>query len=105
MKKQRVIVLTEQDLSNIIDKVLSSVGVSADDIFKGLKTKDNKSTSGSSSSNSSSSGSPISPNGLDLNTSDGYKAYKEICDKFIGTQKSNLLGVNGDMMASAAKEA
>ena len=105
MKKQRVIVLTEQDLSNIIDKVLSSVGVSADDIFKGLKTKDNKSTSGSSSSDSSSSGSPISPNGLDLNTSAGYKAYKEICDKFIGTQKSNLLGVNGDMMASAAKEA
>jgi hypothetical protein len=105
MKKQRVIVLTEQDLSNIIDKVLSSVGVSADDIFKGLKTKDNKSTSGSSSSNSSSSGSPISPNGLDLNTSAGYKAYREICDKFIGTQKSNLLGINGDMMASAAKEA
>ena len=106
MKKQRVIVLTEQDLSNIIDKVLSSVGVSADDIFKGLKTKDNKSTSGSSSSDStSSSSSPFIQNGLDLNTSDGYKAYREICDKFIGTQKSNLLGVNGDMMASAAKEA
>ena len=105
MKKQRVIVLTEQDLSNIIDKVLSSVGVSADDIFKGLKTKDNKSTSGSSSSDSSSSGSPISPNGLDLNTSAGYKAYKEICDKFIGNQSSNLLGITGDMMASGAKKA
>ena len=106
MKKQRVIVLTEQDLSNIIDKVLSSVGVSADDIFKGLKTKDNKSTSGSSSSDStSSSSSPFIQNGLDLNTSDGYKTYREICNKFIGTQKSNLLGVNGDMMASAAKEA
>jgi hypothetical protein len=110
MKKQRVIVLTEQDLSNIIDKVLSSVGVSADDIFKGLKTKDDKSTSGSSSSNSSSSnssssGSPISPNGLDLTTSAGYKAYKEICDKFIGSQRSNLLGITGDMMASGAKKA
>ena len=106
MKKQRVIVLTEQDLSNIIDKVLSSVGVSADDIFKGLKTKDNKSTSGSSSSDStSSSSSPFIQNGLDLNTSDGYKTYREICNKFIGTQKSNLLGVNGDMLASAAKEA
>jgi hypothetical protein len=104
MKKQRVIVLTEQDLSNILDKVLSSVGMSSDDIFKGLKSKDNKSTSGSSSSNSSSSGSPISPNGLDLNTSAGYKAYKEICDKFIGNQSSNLLGITGDMMASAAKE-
>ena len=53
MKKQRVIVLTEQDLSNIIDKVLSTVGVSADDIFKGLKGKGNKSTSDSSSSDSS----------------------------------------------------
>ena len=105
MKKQRVIVLTEQDLSNIIDKVLSSVGVSADDIFKGLKTKDNKSTSGSSSYSTSSSSSPFIQNGLDLNTSDGYKTYREICNKFIGTQKSNLLGVNGDMMASAAKEA
>jgi hypothetical protein len=104
MKKQRVIVLTEQDLSNILDKVLSSVGMSSDDIFKGLKSKDNKSTSDSSSSSSSSS-SPFIQNGLDLNTSDGFNAYKEICNKFIGTQKSNLLGINGDMMASAAKEA
>ena len=104
MKKQRVIVLTEQDLSNILDKVLSSVGMSSDDIFKGLKSKDNKSSSDSSSSSSSSS-SPFIQNGLDLNTSDGFNAYKEICNKFIGTQKSNLLGINGDMMASAAKEA
>ena len=108
MKKQRVVVLTEQDLSNILDKVLSSVGVSADDIFKGIKSKESKSTSDSSKSDSTSSISSSSPfiqNGLDLNTSTGYNAYKQICDKFIGTQKSNLLGINGDMMASAAKEA
>jgi hypothetical protein len=102
MKKQRVIVLTEQDLSNIIDKVLSSVGVSADDIFKGLKSKDSHS---SSSSSSDSSSSPITQNGLDLNTSAGYNAYREICNKFIGTQSSNLLSITGDMMATASKNA
>jgi hypothetical protein len=57
MKKQKVIVLTEQDLSNIVDKVLHAMGTSADDIFKGFSDSDNKSKSDSNASNKSSSGS------------------------------------------------
>jgi hypothetical protein len=112
MKKQRVIVLTEQDLSTILDKVWGAAGISAKDIFGSLSDKKNKSddkdekdSSDSSTSSSDSSSSPITPNGLDLTTSAGYKAYKEICDKFISSQRSNLLGITGDMMASGAKRA
>ena len=49
MKKQRVIVLTEQDLSDILGKLWSAAGISAKDIFGGLSGKDSKSTSDSSS--------------------------------------------------------
>jgi hypothetical protein len=108
MKKQRVIVLTEQDLSTILDKVWSAAGISPEDIFGSLSDKKNKSDKKDSSdttSTSTSSSSPITPNGLDLTTSDGYRAYKEICDKFISNQRTNLLGITGDMMASGAKKA
>jgi hypothetical protein len=102
MKKQRVVVITEQDLSDILGKVWSAAGISAKDIFGGLSGKDSNS---SSSSSSDSSSSPITQNGLDLNTSAGYNAYREICNKFIGTQSSNLLSITGDMMAASAKNA
>jgi hypothetical protein len=81
MKKQRVIVLTEQDLSNIIDKVLSSVGVSAGDIFKGLKSKDNKSSSDSSSSGSSGKSSLSSSGSVESRWMD---VTKKVIDNFEG---------------------
>jgi hypothetical protein len=43
MKKQRVIVLTEQDLSTILDKVWGAAGISPKDIFGSLNDKKNKS--------------------------------------------------------------
>jgi len=56
MKKQKVIVLTEQDLYGIIDKILSATGLSSKDIFggggkeKSLSTSDGKSSSNTSGS-------------------------------------------------------
>ncbi len=42
---------------------------------------------------------------LDLNKPEDFKKYQEIADKFISTRSSNLLGINGTMMANAAKKA
>ena len=51
MKKQKVIVLTEQDLYGIIDKILSATGLSSKDIFGGgVKEKSSSSSSNTSGS-------------------------------------------------------
>jgi len=94
MKKQRVVVLTEQDLSDIISKILNSTGFSIKDIFGGGKK--NLSPIGNKSGNFTN---------LDLNTSAGYNAYKDICQKFISSRSSNLLGITGSMLADSAKNA
>lgn len=39
---------------------------------------------------------------IDLSTDEGIKQYAEICQKFIDSRPSNLLGITGDMMAKAA---
>ena len=40
---------------------------------------------------------------IDLMGEEGYQKYESICQKFISTRKSNLLGITGEMMAKAAK--
>jgi len=40
---------------------------------------------------------------IDLMSEEGYKKYENICQKFISTRNSNLLGITGEMMAKAAK--
>jgi len=40
---------------------------------------------------------------IDLMSDEGYKKYENICQKFIITRSSNLLGITGEMMAKAAK--
>lgn len=42
---------------------------------------------------------------LDLNTSEGYQTYVEICDAFINKNTPNPLGITGEMMARGAKGA
>lgn len=42
---------------------------------------------------------------IDLNSKEGYDAYKKIADKYISTRPHNLLGINGRMLADGAKMA
>lgn len=42
---------------------------------------------------------------LNLNTPVGFRAYIDICSRYINTRKSNLLKITGEMMANAAKNA
>ena len=110
MGKKFIVRLTEQELADLIAKKMLGSDDFMADIIKGLSkpSKDTTSTSSTSTSSNiipsvgSSAGSFPE---LDLNSTDGFNAYKEICDKFIGSRSSNLLGINGTMMANAAKSA
>jgi hypothetical protein len=81
MKKQRVVVLTEQDLSDILGKVWSAAGISAKDIFGGLSGKDDKSTSDSSSSDSGGKSSLSSSGSVESKWMD---VTKKVIDNFEG---------------------
>jgi hypothetical protein len=104
MGKKFVVRISEQDLSDLLAKHMLGSDNIIDDLFKGL------SDSSSSSSDSEKKSSGYSGTGgdfteVDLNTSEGFDAYKKISDKFIGSRSSNLLGITGDMLANGAKNA
>lgn len=107
MGKKIKVRLTEQELIDLITKQIT--GQDSMDILKGILSGASKTPNTSGTTPEKTSGSPIinSPGDftqLDLNTTEGYNAYKDISDKFIDTRSSNLLGINGEMLANAAKQ-
>jgi hypothetical protein len=113
MGRKFKVILTEQELASLLGNQmlgLNSSGGSNDFLgFLSSYLKDNNDTSGKSSNNilPTTSTEGLSTSGdftpLDLNTSKGYAAYKAIADKFISKRSSNILGITGDMLATAAK--
>lgn len=111
MKKKYVVRLTEQELSDLISNQLTSSdsGIVGKFIKKLLGGKKGTDTSSDKTSDKSSTGSSVIQGKdsnfptLDLNTTEGYNAYKDIADKFISSRSSNILGINGSMLADAAK--
>jgi hypothetical protein len=101
MGKKFKIRLTEQDFTNLIVKgLLDAISGSKSETPKiDLSNKDSKSEKPGDLKSSG----EFTP--LDLNTTEGYNAYKQIADKFISSRSSNLLGINGSMIADAAKKA
>lgn len=107
MGKKYVVRLTEQELSDLISNQLTSsdsgiVGKFIKKLLggkKGTTTSSDKTSTGSSVIQGKDNNFPT----LDLNTTEGYNAYKDIADKFISSRSSNILGINGSMLANAAK--
>ena len=100
MGKKIKVRLTEQELIDLITKQIT--GQDSMDILKDILSK------GENKTIDKTSDTPIiSDEGgftkLDLNTSEGFNAYKNISDKFIQGKSSNLLNINGNMLANAAK--
>ena len=109
MGKKFVVRLTEQQLSDIIaQQILGKSDEFMKGLLRGMKG-DSKSGESQSTNDATGTKSPNATGGefptLDLNKSEDYKAYKDIADKFISTRSSNLLGINGSMLADAAKNA
>jgi hypothetical protein len=103
MGKKYKVRLTEQQLMDLITKQVT--GKDSTDVLKDFIKKI---TTSKTSTDSSDGGSPIISSDdeftqLDLNTPEGYDAYKKIADKYIDTRSSNLLNINGSMLADAAK--
>ena len=104
MGKKIKVRLTEQELIDLITKQLS--GQDSMDILKDMLS--GKSKDSSKSDETSTTTNPILSSGdkftqLNLNTSEGLRAYSNIANKFIQGRSSNLLNINGDMLANAAK--
>jgi len=101
MGKKFKVRLTEQEFGellakSLIDKILGG-GLNKDEIKKMLSSEV------PSKSNTTGGTGAGEFKEVDLNSSEGYNAYKQIADKFIQNRSSNLLGITGDMLATAAK--
>jgi hypothetical protein len=108
MGKKFTVRLTEQELADLITKhLMDPKGANVlGNFIKGIlgdKTQTSDTSSTSDSNGPSISGNDGTFTTLDLNTTEGYNAYKEIADKFVDSRSANLLGITGSMLADAAK--
>lgn len=103
MKRKSSIIVTEQQfkdllLKNITDNPESFLNSIFDTIFSNPEKKsDSRSEKGYSTAGEFDE--------LDLNKPEDFKKYEEIANKFISTRSANLLNINGNMLATAAKNA
>lgn len=100
MGKKYKVRLTEQEFMDLLSKQIT--GKDSTDIIKDyIKNALNPTKDTNTDSPIITSGDDFTQ--LDLNTKEGYNAYKQIADKYINTRSSNLLNINGGMLADAAK--
>ena len=100
MKRKSTIIVTEQQLKNLVLKNLADnpekfVNSFFKDLFK--KPEEDK--------DEEDLGYPTAGEFLELDLSKpkDFKKYTEIADKFIASRSSNLLGIRGSMLADAAR--
>lgn len=89
---KRIIRITEQDLASLLSQILSG------NIDKAFNISSDK------SQKTPIIGGDIEMPVINLKTPEGFKAYKEIADKFINTRPNNLLNITGEQLAQAAKK-
>lgn len=103
MKRKSSIIVTEQQfkdllLKNFADNPESFLNSIFDTIFSNPEKKsDSRSEKGYSTAGEFDE--------LDLNNPEDFKKYEEIANKFISTRSANLLNINGNMLATAARNA
>jgi len=103
MKRKSTIIITEQQLKDLVlknladdpEKLISSFFKDIFNIAQSSETKKDSVEKGYSTA-----GDFL---GLDLSKPEDYKKYAEIADKFIASRSANLLGIRGSMLADAAR--
>ena len=109
MKRKSTIIVTEQQLKNLVLKNLADnpekfVNSFFKDLFK-KPEEDKDEDKDEKSSEKEDLGYPTAGEFLELDLSKpkDFKKYTEIADKFIASRSSNLLGIRGSMLADAAR--
>ena len=109
MGKKIKLTISEQDFTDLL--VRNVFGGKGEDIVGKLLGDLKKEKSSDNESESSTTGTKSSTNTageftqLDMNKPEDFKAYEKVANNFISSRSSNLLNINGTMLADAAKNA
>lgn len=109
MGKKIKLTISEQDFADLL--VRNVFGGKGEDIVGKLLGDLKKEKSSDNESESSPTGTKSSTNTageftqLDMNKPEDFKAYEKVANNFISSRSSNLLNINGTMLADAAKNA